>query len=190
MSLARDLILDVASQVGGASPSTTTLKDWSREQNDGTLTNVTWEQLEIDLWVMVFNGSTAECPHGASTVPCQCIMGWIYPDDNTTRAIFDLDGGTHSVEMDGSGNLTATGWASPSLYVNGSVASAAITQSAWNFIAITTATSFVASAITLGNEATFYDGKMSKVRAFRYAPTSAQIRAWFHSSKYLFGVAS
>ena len=191
MSLTRGLILDIARQEGGAMPGIVTLHDWSRFGNDGTMANVTWAQFaSIGLWVMVFNGTTAEVPHGASTVLCQSFVAWIYPDDKTTRSIVDFDGGTHSVEMDAAGNLTATGWAAPSLYVAGSVASAAITESAWNFIAVTTATAFTASAVTLGHEATWFDGNMVKVSLFNYALTPAQIRARYHSQKWLFGVAS
>ena len=191
MSLTRGLVLDVANQLGGAMPGVVTLHDWSREKNDGAMANVTWVQLaSTGLWVMVFNGTTAEVPHAASTVLCQSFIAWIYPDDKTTRSIADFDGGTHSVEMDAAGNLTATGWAAPSLYVTGSVASAAITESAWNFIAVTTATAFTASAVTLGHEATWFDGNMALVSLFNYVLSPAQIRARFHSTKWLFGVAS
>tara|TARA_Y100000310_G_scaffold16579_1_gene16526 strand:- start:13999 stop:14673 length:675 start_codon:yes stop_codon:yes gene_type:complete len=57
LGLARGLVLDVANQLGGASPSTATLKDWSRHGNDGTITDVTWTQLPSGLWVMNFDGT-------------------------------------------------------------------------------------------------------------------------------------
>jgi len=54
------LVLDVANQVGGVVPSVVTLHDWSREKNDGAMTNVTWAQLaSTGLWYPIFNGTTS-----------------------------------------------------------------------------------------------------------------------------------
>lgn len=96
---------------------------------------------------------------------------WVYPDDNTTRSIMDFDAGTHSIELDGSGDVTATGWDTPTIYVNGVVA-AAVAQSAWSFVFVTTATAFTASAVVLGQEASYFDGKMGDALAFSAIPTS------------------
>jgi hypothetical protein len=55
------LVLDVASQVGGAMPSTTTLYDKSRAKiASTTMTNVTWSQLPSGLWAMNFNGTSSQ----------------------------------------------------------------------------------------------------------------------------------
>ena len=53
------IVLDVARQIGGPEPSTTTLTDLSGFGNDGAMTDVTWSQLPSGLWVMVFNGSSS-----------------------------------------------------------------------------------------------------------------------------------
>ena len=57
---AEGLVLDVAHQVGGAEPGTTTLKDWSPHGNDGTFKGAgepDWQKLPSGLWVMDFDGS-------------------------------------------------------------------------------------------------------------------------------------
>ena len=53
------IVLDVARQRGGATPSIVTLHDFSRFGNDGAMTNVTWVQLPSDLWVMYLNGTSS-----------------------------------------------------------------------------------------------------------------------------------
>jgi len=53
------IVLDVARQRGGATPSIVTLHDDSRFHNDGAMSNVTWTQLPSGLWVMSFNGTTS-----------------------------------------------------------------------------------------------------------------------------------
>ena len=49
------IVLDVARQIGGPEPSTTTLTDLSGFGNDGAMTNVTWAQEPSELWVMATN---------------------------------------------------------------------------------------------------------------------------------------
>lgn len=143
-------------------PDATTLYDVSGRGHNGTFKGSgepAWTQLESGLWVNSYDGSDDIITVGDIESLMQSVLIWIYPDDNTTRSILDFDSGTHSIEFDGSGDLTATGWSSPTRYVNGAVANA-VTQSSWNFLAVTTATAFTVSAFIIGQEASFYDGKM------------------------------
>uniref|UniRef100_A0A6M3LQD2 Putative lectin/glucanase superfamily protein n=1 Tax=viral metagenome TaxID=1070528 RepID=A0A6M3LQD2_9ZZZZ len=143
-------------------------------QNHGTPTAITTTVLNSGLAVPTYNGSTSKIAIGDMAVNIFSALMWIYPDDNTTRSILDLDGGTTSLELDGSGDLTATGWTTPTRYINGAVANA-VTQSAWSLIAVTTATGIDASNVTLGQEASFFDGMMWGCRFYTYTLTWDEI---------------
>jgi len=80
---------------------------------------------------------------------------------STSEDIADLDGGTHTIEVT-TGTVTATGFSSPTIYVNGlSGSTLAANQS--QLIIITTATGISASAFQVGTETTFFDGTISAV---------------------------
>jgi hypothetical protein len=88
--------------------------------------------------------------NGTSYVSCgnqgtiKSISFWAKPD-STTEDFFDFDGGTHTIEST-SGTLTATGFSSPSIFVNG-VLSSTIVASKAQHVAISTDTGFSASAL-------------------------------------------
>ena len=98
---------------------------------------------------------------------------WIYPTANT-KSIADFDGGTISAEIDASNNITATGWTSPTVYVNG-IASDDITLNVWNYITITSGTNVNASALVLGNEVSYFTGSISDVAIYSSALTQDEV---------------
>ncbi len=126
------------------------LPDISRYQLTGMfINNTAWVQLPSGLWVLTFDGTGDSIMYVGSTARVQSFVTWIYPTIKN-RSIVDFDTGTHSIETTNATPplLTATGWAAPVLNVNGQIASAAITLNTWQMIAVTTATSFVLSALT------------------------------------------
>ena len=82
---------------------------------------------------------------------CKSVALWVYLD-STTEQIIDLDGGTHYIHAL-SGTVTATGFTSPTIYVDGAVSSA-ITASAWHHVVVTTGTAFNPSNIQLATDNT------------------------------------
>jgi len=187
MPKTKGCVLDVARQRGGAMPGVVTLVDHSRYRNDGAMTDVTWTQLPSGLWVLDFNGTSSIVDYGNTHTNIKSALLWIYPNDNTSRSIIDFDGGTHSLELSAGGDLTATGWAAPTIYVNGIVA-AAVSQSNWSCIAVTTATAFSASALVFGQEASFFDGKMGIIVLHDYVLSAGQILKRVEATRHLFGV--
>lgn len=163
MSLTTGRIWAARSFIGDVEPPATAVEDISRFGNDGSMTTAKpdWVQLDTGLWVLDFNGTDAVVDVGAVGQDMQTVVMWIFPDDITTRAIADFDGGTHSIEIDGSGDLTATGWSSPTFYTNGVAAAVAQTVSVWQHIAVTTATPFAVSDFDLGKEASFFQGDIA-----------------------------
>ena len=89
------IVLDVARQRGGAEPSTTTLYDHSRFENDGAMANVTWAQVPNGMRVPVFNGSSSRVTiPGASTADMNftiqdySIACWVkWQSDSTSQII-------------------------------------------------------------------------------------------------------
>lgn len=177
-----------------AEPPTTVVEDISRWKNDGSMTNGKPDlvRLASGLWVWSFNGSDAvidvgDVTGGGNTRAIKSALCWIYPDDNTTRSIIDLDGGTHSLELDGSGDLTATGWSTPTRYVNAAVANA-VTISVWSFIAVTTATAISASDFDIGKEAGYFDGYIAIIRLLEDQLSAQEIADIHEKERHFFGV--
>lgn len=90
----------------------------------------------------------------------------------TTEDIMDLDGGTHTVEV-GAGTITATGFSTPTIYVDG--AATATLTTAKSTIIITTATAFDATALNIGKETTWLDGKVYRVELYSEAWTAEEV---------------
>jgi len=171
-------------------PDATTLYDLSRYKNNGTMLGAgepNAVQLPRGLWVWDFDGTDDIITIGNTLQSIRSALLWIYPDDITTRSIVDFDSGTHSIEISGASAITATGWAAPTIYVNGVVAAAVALQT-WACLAITTATAFAVSALILGQEASFYDGKIGLIILYNYALTAGQVLNRYESTRWLFGV--
>ena len=182
------LVFKSRDYIGSAEPPATVLEDEIRGHN-GSMTTGKPDlvQLPSGLWVYSYNGADAVVDVGDLERNVRAVCLWIYPDDNTTRSILDLDGGTISLELNGSGDLTATGWTSPTRYVNAAVANAVV-QSVWSFIAVITSTAIDASDVDLGKEASYFDGYQALYKMFEYAISAEFIAAIFQNERHWFGV--
>ncbi|MFH1031133.1 MAG: LamG domain-containing protein [Chloroflexota bacterium] len=66
MDTTRGLVLSMADQMGGPSPSIVSIKDQSRRKNDSiAMTGITWSQLPSGLWVANFDGATSYINFGS-----------------------------------------------------------------------------------------------------------------------------
>ncbi|MFH1392582.1 MAG: LamG domain-containing protein, partial [bacterium] len=108
----------------------------------------------------------------------QAVSFWIYPDSVVSQNIIDLDNGTHKITTDGSGNLTANGWTSPTYYKNGvQTAAPVLTASTWQNIMITTATAFSPSDVDFGRvAANYFDGRLDEIKFYTYPLTAGQVK--------------
>lgn len=172
----------------GVEPTATVYADTSRYGNNGSMTSgqPDWIRLPSGLWVLSFNGTDAVVDVGDIIVKASTFAAWIYPD-NHTRALANLDGGTSSVEINASSNITATGWTSPTIYVNGAVA-AAVTLSVWNHVVVTTGTAINISDFDIGHEATYFDGYMILVKLYMQALSAGEVRNLYQEERSFFGV--
>jgi len=100
------------------------------------------------------------------------ISFWTYPT-STTNYFVDLNGSAYISAT--SGTLSATGFTTPTIYVNG-VVSSTIVVNQWQYITVTTATNLNASALNFGKISTNYlAGKLDEVKLYNYVRNSKQI---------------
>ncbi len=103
------------------------------------------------------------------------ISFWIKAD-NTTKKIIDLNG-TQYAEVS-SGTITATGFTSPTIYVDGAVAFAIDTD--WHHVVITTGSTITASAVDIGRVSSgYFDGRLDDVRLYSRVLSAAEIQTLY-----------
>jgi hypothetical protein len=132
--------------------------EFSIRDNGGTPSNIT-----ISSGESVFNGTSSKITyptkHGVQSVRIR-----LNPT-TTTEDVIKLSS-THSIEI-GSGTVTATGWSSPTIYVDGT-AGTSITAASSEII-VTTATAFNADDIQVGYVSSYYDGTIDLIEFFNIA---------------------
>jgi hypothetical protein len=158
------------------------IKDATANANNGTPTGTT---LMDGFYAKTrsFNGSSDYISVGALTggTAVQSVDFWAYPTSTTTEFI-DLDAGTHYINAT-TGTVAATGFTSPTIYVNG-VVSSTIVANQWQHIAVTTGTSFNASNTVIGKRSTSYlSGKIDEVKISNTARTADEIAEGYRAGR-------
>lgn len=116
---------------------------------------------------------------GDTNQSIKSISFWLNPD-TTTEDIIDLDGGTHKISVS-TGTLSATGFDTPIIYVDGAVSSILATGSFQN-VAITTATGFNASNFDIGKiAASYFDGDIKDVMIWNRVLTPAEVTQLYNT---------
>jgi hypothetical protein len=165
----------------------TSAKDSSSNSNTGTLggtTVPTWQTEDqcVTDKCLYFDGATSKVTGSRIMKGVKTIGFWIRPNNIGTQGLFNLDGGTHKISTTIAGVVTATGFTSPTYYVNGyATTTPTLTIGQWNYVEITTATGFDStSSFTIGTDGTnFYGGYMDEVRVYAYARSAAQVKVDF-----------
>ncbi len=124
------------------------------------------------------DGTDDKVTIGGAIAGIQSVAFWVKPATNTDSYV-DLDGGTHYITSS-SGTVSATGFSSPTIYVNG-VSNGTITGNAWNHVLVTPGTGFnTTSSFTLGYKsavtADYLNGQIDDVRVYNYALTATQVK--------------
>ena len=120
-----------------------------------------------------FDGVNDWVDCGNPNITCRSLVLYINPDV-TTDEIMRLTSAINVSIV--SGTLTATGWTSPNLYVNG-VTGTSVSASTWHQIAITSATGFTVNDLELGrtSASAWYAGLIANVKIFSVELTAAQV---------------
>ena len=132
-----------------------TLVDQSTHQLDGVIHGCIHTQTLLGD-SFSFNGASSYIDFGniGTIKSFSCLI----KPQTVTEDIADFDGGTHTIEVN-AGTLTATGWDTPAIYVNGQVSSV-LAAGIWQYIQVTTETGFAANAFLLGMETTNFVGSI------------------------------
>lgn len=166
--------------LNGPDISGTTAYDRSGNGNNGTITGATVTLGKLGQGLS-FNGSSANVAVGNTSQTINSVSFWTKPT-STSQYLIDLDGGTHYVRIN-SGTITATGFASPTIYVDGS-ANSTISDTNWHNIIITTATAFSASNMTIGLAASnYFSGLLDDVRIYNRALSDSEISNLYKSGQ-------
>ncbi len=134
-----------------------------------------------------FNGSSDYVSVGALTggTALQSVEFWAYPT-STTNYFVDLNGTAYISAT--TGTVSATGFTSPTIYVNG-VVSSTIVANQWQYIVVTTGTGLNASAFNIGKISTNYlAGMIDEVRVYSSALSAATIQSHFTEGAKLAGL--
>lgn len=110
------------------------------------------------------------------------VVFWVNPD-TTTEQFIDLDGGSNYIHVS-SGTLTATGFTSPTEYVNGT-ASDSMTADTWQMVAVTTGTAITPSSIKLATDNSNYgDCSLKNLMMFERALSATEISDIYYGTTF------
>jgi len=131
------------------------IDDLSSNGNDGSFTSTPFFSTNG----LNFDGVDDAISVGATSQTIKSVIVLMNPR-TTTEDVLDLDAGTHTLEFS-TGTLTATGFATPTRYVDGLAGTTVTTAS--TMVGATTATGFAADNLIIGNETLFFEGDIQAV---------------------------
>lgn len=173
----------------------TSANDSSSNKNVGTLagtTKPTWQPPDQCLSdkCLYFDGLTSKITVANVITGVQTISMWVKPTTTASTALIDFDGGTHKLTTDASSVLSATGFTSPTIYVNG-VPNGTLTANTWQLVTVTTGTAFNStSSLTIGlSGSTYFNGYIDEVKIYPSARTAAQVLTDYNSRGSVKGAA-
>jgi len=166
--------------------SGTTANDSSGNAQTGTVTSANFVSGKLNN-ALAFNGTTSFVSATVSK-SVNAISFWMQQSTTANKSIIDLGGG-YTVTV-ASNAITAGGFSSPTIYVDGK-ATTAITDTNWHHIAITTATAFTAGSVTLGKvSSAFFTGTLDDIKLFNYPLTSLQVKTLYNDGAVSFKPAT
>ncbi len=124
-----------------------------------------------------FDGTDDYVSLGNVSSSISSVSFWI-KTRNLTKKIIDLNG-TENIETI-VGTVTANGFTSPTIYVNGAVAST-ITNNVWYHVVITTNTPINASAVDLGRISSgYFQGSLDDVRLYSKVLSLTEVKKLYN----------
>jgi len=127
-----------------------------------------------------FDGSNDYVSVGSTVSNVNSVSFWAKPS-TTSQYFLDLDGGTHYISAS-SGVISAVGFSTPFIYINGVGTSSGLTANTWSYITVTSSASFNATNPTLGKSSTnFLNGSLDDIRLYNYVLNTKQIVSDFNA---------
>lgn len=165
----------------------TVVYDSTAQRRDATMLNALWTpEVCVSGKCLQFNAFNSVVTASSAVNYVQTVAFWIRPTTAGT-SIVDFDGGTHTVTTAG-GVVSANGFSSPVIYINGKV-DTAVTVGSWNFVEITTTTPFNATALSIGKVgSSYFNGFIDEFRLYQYIRTASQVKADYAARGSISGV--
>ncbi|MEI6532916.1 MAG: LamG-like jellyroll fold domain-containing protein, partial [Candidatus Roizmanbacteria bacterium] len=155
----------------------------------GTITGgVTWKNSEycISDKCLYLDGANGTVTMTNPLNSVKTISFWVNPS-TTTEPLIDLNGSAY-IQVS-SGTISATGFTSPTIYVNGKVSSTLLANQ-WQIVTVTSATAVVPSTFTVGKISTSYgQGFFDELRIFNTEYSASQIRMLYNTPGDSYGSA-
>ena len=163
----------------GADVAGDTAYDRSGQGNTGTLTGGVSKVIGKMGQGLKFDG-TSGYASVANTITTRSVSFWVKPTTNTA-SMLNLTA-TAYITATG-GTISATGFTSPTIYVNG-VAGGVLAAGGWNHIAVTDPANTPADAITIGKaNGAYTTGSIDDVRVYNRALSPSEVKLLYNSGK-------
>lgn len=125
-----------------------------------------------------FDGTNDYVAIGSTINNVQSISFWLKPV-SVGQSIISL--GPSSIYLDSSSQIGTSGFSSPTVYVNGRIASA-VTLGQWQYISITTATPITGNNINIGRVSTSYtNASFDDFKIYSYSRSALQTKTDYNS---------
>lgn len=160
----------------------TTVYDSTANGNNGTISGATWQTEDMCVVgkCLSFDGSDDVVTISNSVANIKTVSFWVKPI-TTSEQFIDLNGSAYI--QSSSGTISATGFTSPTIYVNGKVTST-IEANKWQHVVVTTNTAVSGSAVKIAQiSSNFGQVFVDEVKLYPYARSAAQVLADYNAGK-------
>ncbi len=142
---------------------------------DGMINGGTWQTSDMCVSgkCLKFDGSNDSVTVSGAVTDVKSVSFWVKPN-TTTEYFVDLNGSAY-IQASG-GTISATGFTTPTIYVDG-IPKSTLVANKWQHVEVTTATPLLASSIKVGKISTNYlQGFMDDVKFYSYTRSAAQVK--------------
>lgn len=147
---------------------------------DNTSSSSMWTKDGKVKGAMEFDGTDDWIDVGDMGTDINTIAFWI-KSDSLSESIIDLDGGTHTISVS-SGVISASGFSSPAIYIDGIMSQTIDTN--WHHIIIKTSTAIDANNTDIGRiSSNYFDGSIDEVKIWNFALTEDEIKTEYNQGK-------
>ncbi len=164
--------------------------DSTKNANHGANSGATWQTEDLCVFgkCLYFDGSNDVVTVANTVAGVKSVSFWAkVVSTSTTEQLLDLNGTDYLTST--SGTVTAAGFGTETIYVDGVAGSTSLTANKWHHIAVTTSSSLSASAIKMGQISTNYGQVfIDEMKLYPYERSAAQVKVDYTNGAEVLGV--
>ena len=150
-----------------------------------TYTDVTQGANILSGRTLSFNGVSSKISVGDTNADIKCILMWVKPETSNSYFI-DLDGSA-SITITND-TLTATGWTSPTIYIDDEEETA-ISTDRWSLVTVMSDTAIDANTVIVGKVGSdYYEGDITQIIGLTKTLTPEEIGWIYNTFKLTSGI--